>query len=46
MGRTFPGITGAVLDPATYEPIEEPGKTGTDSFQARMACHDEDILEE
>ncbi len=33
MGRPFPGITGAVLDPETYEPITEPGKTGLIAFR-------------
>jgi len=33
MGRTFPGITGAVLDPVTYEPIEEPGRAGLIAFR-------------
>ncbi len=33
MGRTFPGITGAVLDPATFEPIDEPGKPGLIAFR-------------
>jgi acetyl-CoA synthetase len=28
MGRPFAGIEGAVLDPATFEPIEEPGRAG------------------
>jgi acetyl-CoA synthetase len=28
MGRPFPGITAAVLDPQTYEPIAQPGKVG------------------
>jgi acetyl-CoA synthetase len=33
MGRPFPGITGVVLDPKTYEPITEPGKIGLIAFQ-------------
>ena len=33
MGRTFPGITGAVLDPVTYTPIEEPGRPGLIAFR-------------
>jgi acetyl-CoA synthetase len=33
MGRTFPGITGAVLDPVTYTPIEEPGRAGLIAFR-------------
>jgi len=28
MGRPFPGITAAVLDPRTFEPIERPGSVG------------------
>ncbi|MDM8003342.1 MAG: AMP-binding protein, partial [Bacteroidota bacterium] len=28
MGRTFPGITGTVLDPATYQPYPEHGQAG------------------
>jgi len=33
MGRTFPGITGAVLDPVTFTPIEEPGRAGLIAFR-------------
>jgi acetyl-CoA synthetase len=33
MGRLFPGITGAVLDPKNYEPITEPGKIGLIAFR-------------
>lgn len=33
MGKTFPGITGAVLDPQTFEPIQEPGKIGLIAFR-------------
>jgi acetyl-CoA synthetase len=33
MGRLFPGIKGAVLDPKNYEPITEPGKTGLIAFR-------------
>ena len=33
MGRTFPGITGAVLDTVTYTPIDEPGKAGLIAFR-------------
>lgn len=33
MGRTFPGISGAVLDPVTFTPIEEPGKAGLIAFK-------------
>ncbi|MFZ2287258.1 MAG: acetate--CoA ligase [Bacteroidales bacterium] len=33
MGRTFPGITGALLDPVTCTPIEEPGKAGLIAFR-------------
>jgi acetyl-CoA synthetase len=28
MGRPFPGITAAVVDPRTFEPIREPGRVG------------------
>ena len=28
MGKPFPGITAAVLDPKTYEPVAEPGRVG------------------
>jgi len=28
MGKAFPGITAAVLDPNTYEPLTEPGRIG------------------
>jgi len=33
MGRSFPGITGVVLDPQKYEPITEPGKIGLIAFR-------------
>ncbi|MCU0455557.1 MAG: acetate--CoA ligase [Bacteroidales bacterium] len=33
MGKTFPGITGTLLDPVTYEPIKETGKVGLIAFQ-------------
>jgi acetyl-CoA synthetase len=33
MGRPFPGITGAVLDPNTFEPISIPGKAGLIAFR-------------
>ncbi len=33
MGRTFPGITGTVLDPESYEPITQPGKVGLIGFK-------------
>jgi acetyl-CoA synthetase len=33
MGRPFPGITGTVLDPHSFEPIKEPGKIGLIAFQ-------------
>jgi len=33
MGRPFPGITGAILDPNTYEPLGEPGKIGLIAFK-------------
>jgi len=33
MGKLFPGITGAVLDPQTFEPINEPGKIGLIAFR-------------
>jgi acetyl-CoA synthetase len=33
MGKLFPGITGAVLDPKKYEPIMEPGKIGLIAFR-------------
>jgi acetyl-CoA synthetase len=33
MGRTFPGITGAVLDPVTFTPVEEPGRAGLIAFK-------------
>jgi len=28
MGKPFPGITAAVLDPGTHEPVAEPGRVG------------------
>jgi len=33
MGKTFPGITGTVLDLKTHEPIREPGKVGLIAFR-------------
>ena len=33
MGKPFPGITAAVLDPKTYEPITETGKIGLIGFR-------------
>jgi acetyl-CoA synthetase len=33
MGKPFPGITAANLDPVTYEPILEPGKIGLLAFK-------------
>ncbi len=33
MGRPFPGITAAVLDPKSHTPIEERGKIGLIAFQ-------------
>jgi acetyl-CoA synthetase len=32
MGKPFPGITGVVLDPKTFEPIRESGKIGLIAF--------------
>jgi acetyl-CoA synthetase len=33
MGKTFPGITGALLDPKTFQPINTHGKTGLIAFK-------------
>jgi acetyl-CoA synthetase len=33
MGKPFPGITGTVLDPVTFVPLEEPGKAGLIAFR-------------
>ena len=33
MGKTFPGITGAVLDPVTFAPVTEPGRAGLIAFK-------------
>lgn len=33
MGRTFPGITGTVLDPVTYAPVNEHGRAGLIAFK-------------
>ncbi len=33
MGRTFPGITGTVLDPATFQPYREHGRAGLIAFR-------------
>ena len=33
MGRPFPGITATVLDPKTYEPINQPGRIGLIAFK-------------
>ena len=46
MGKPFPGITGAVVDPKTYEPVRRTGRDRPDRLPTRLACHDEDLLEE
>jgi acetyl-CoA synthetase len=33
MGKSFPGITGVILDPKTFEPYSEPGKIGLIAFK-------------
>lgn len=33
MGKPFPGITGVVLDPNTYEPVSEQGRVGLIAFK-------------
>jgi len=33
MGKPFPGITAAILDPKSFEPIDEPGKPGLIGFK-------------
>jgi acetyl-CoA synthetase len=33
MGKPFPGITGVVLDQKSFEPLNEPGKTGLIAFK-------------
>jgi acetyl-CoA synthetase len=33
MGKPFPGIKGAVLDPKTYTPVKDPGKIGLIAFE-------------
>lgn len=33
MGKPFPGITGVVLDPITFQPVREPGKIGLIAFK-------------
>jgi len=33
MGKPFPGITSAILDPKTFEPINEPNKPGLIGFK-------------
>lgn len=33
MGKPFPGITGTVLDPKTFKPIDEQGKIGLIAFR-------------
>ena len=33
MAKPFPGITGVVLDPKTFEPLTEPGKIGLIAFR-------------
>jgi acetyl-CoA synthetase len=33
MGKTFPGITGTVLDQKTFEPVTESGQTGLIAFK-------------
>lgn len=33
MGKPFPGITSAILDPETHKPYDEPGKAGLIAFK-------------
>jgi acetyl-CoA synthetase len=33
MGKPFPGITGVILDPKTYQPLNEPGSVGLIAFK-------------
>jgi len=33
MGKPFPGITATILDPSTYEPVNEPGRAGLIAFK-------------
>jgi acetyl-CoA synthetase len=33
MGKPFPGITGTVLDPDTFEPLQEQGRSGLIAFR-------------
>jgi acetyl-CoA synthetase len=33
MGKPFPGITGAIVDPESYEPVRAPGAIGLMAFQ-------------
>lgn len=33
MGKPFPGITAAIVDPETFEPYDEPGKIGLIAFR-------------
>jgi acetyl-CoA synthetase len=33
MGKPFPGITGAIVDPKTFDPIHEPGRVGLIAFK-------------
>ena len=33
MGKPFPGIEGTVLDPKTFQPLNEPGKVGLIAFK-------------
>jgi acetyl-CoA synthetase len=33
MGKPFPGIEGTVLDPKTFQPLDEPGKVGLIAFK-------------
>jgi hypothetical protein len=45
MGKPFPGITAAVLNTQTYEPIDEPGVIGLLGVPPGLAGDDAHLLE-
>ena len=46
MGRPFPALEAAIVDPRTGEPITEPGPRRPHRHPAAMAEHDADLLEQ
>ena len=46
MGKPFPGITAAVVDPRPAEPVAEPGKVGMIALKPGWPSHDPHLLEQ